>query len=55
MGGAEAGAGGVTEAWLAGGVSPMLAVWVRRCDISSSLELNLLPQKSLPCIQEHMN
>ena len=37
------------------GVSPMLAVWVLRCDIRSWLELNLRPQKSLPCIQEHMN
>ena len=33
----------------------MLEVWVRRWDMSSSLELNLRPQKSRPCIQEHMN
>ncbi len=26
-------------------------VWERRCPISSSLELNLLPQNSFPCIQ----
>lgn len=51
---ARAEVGWGTEAGGGLGSVPMLAVWERRCDINSSLELNRLPQKSRPCIQEHM-